>query len=234
MKEGKKPTYQEKSEIIDNEIRKRRPRWRLQSLAWFDFDDVSQIIRAHIANKWHQWDPARPLVPWVNKVITNQFKNILRNHYQNFVKPCVGCPFNTSYSEEESSCSFTKSKIQDISCPLYKKWNKSKKHAYGIKLPVSLNALPRSQIEHAEDFDVKLEVSVEKIHQAMKDNLSEKNFLIYKMLIIDQTPEEEIAKKLGYKTNEKGRKAGYKQIKNLKLKFKKIAIKFIEKKDIII
>ena len=72
MKKPKKPTYEKKSEVIDNEIRKRRPRWRLQSLTWFDFDDVSQIMRAHIANKWDQWDPDRPLIPWINKIITKQ------------------------------------------------------------------------------------------------------------------------------------------------------------------
>lgn len=232
MKKPKKPTYEEKSEVIDNEIRKRRPRWRLQSLTWFDFDDVSQIMRAHIANKWDQWDPDRPLIPWINKIITNQFKNILRNYYQNFVKPCVGCPFNTSYSDTEKSCSFTESKVQDSTCPLYKKWYKSKKNAYGVKLPVSINSLPRSDVENKEGSDVQLEIAIQKVHDEMKKTLSEKNYAIYKMLIIDSMSEEDVAKTLGYKTSEKGRKAGYKQIKNLKLKFKKIAQKFLEKKDI--
>ena len=35
------------------------------------------------------------------------------------------------------------------------------------------------------------------------------------MLFMDKKPEEEIAIELGYKTNEKGRTAGYKQIKKL-------------------
>ena len=48
----------------------------------------------------------------------------------------------------------------------------------------------------------------------------------------EKMDEEEVALYLGYKTSEKGRKAGYKQIKNLKAKFKKIAIKIIDKKDI--
>jgi hypothetical protein len=37
---------------------------------------------------------------------------------------------------------------------------------------------------------------------------------------------------LGYKSNEKGRKAGYKQIKNLKNQYKNIAKKIIKKEDI--
>ena len=47
-------------------------------------------------------------------------------------------------------------------------------------------------------------------------------------------PEDEVAKDLGYTTNEKNRKAGYKQIKNLKKMFKEKAILIIKEKDIII
>ena len=39
-------------EVIDREILKRKPKWNLKSLAWIDYDDVSQIIRIHIHKKW--------------------------------------------------------------------------------------------------------------------------------------------------------------------------------------
>jgi hypothetical protein len=45
--------------------------------------------------------------------------------------------------------------------------------------------------------------------------------------------EEEVAKKMGYKTSEKGRKAGYKQIKNLKKIFKQKAQEILKTQDII-
>jgi hypothetical protein len=86
--------YEDKAEEIDLEIKKRRGKWFLDSLAWFDFEDVEQIIKAHIHKKWHQWDQRRSLKPWINKIITNQMKNILRNNYSNFVRPCLNCPFN--------------------------------------------------------------------------------------------------------------------------------------------
>jgi DNA-directed RNA polymerase specialized sigma24 family protein len=69
-------TYEDKSKEIDQEIKKRRGKWFLDSLAWFDFEDVEQIVRAHIYKKWHQWDQSRSLKPWINKIITNQMKNI--------------------------------------------------------------------------------------------------------------------------------------------------------------
>ena len=229
---NEKTTYDENSEIIDNEIRKRRPRWRLTSLAWVDFDDVSQIIRAHIAKKWDQWDPSRPLIPWINKIISNQFKNILRNHYHNFVKPCVGCPFNTSMSEEENACSFTKSKSQDKTCPLYKKWSKTKKHAYGIKIPVPIEVLPRAEIESREDCSFAIDVYIAKINVELEKNMSERNFRIYRMLFIEKMSEEDVALKLGYKTSEKGRKAGYKQIKNIKKSIIEKVKKVLDKGEI--
>ena len=52
------------------------------------------------------------------------------------------------------------------------------------------------------------------------------------MLFIDYLSEEEVAAKMGYKTSETGRKAGYKQIKNLKKQFKEKAKKLIKTKDI--
>ena len=172
-------SYSDKSEEIDKELAKRRPRWFLNSITWFDFEDVCQIIRAHIHSKWHQWDQSRPLEPWVNRIISNQMKNILRNHYSNFVRPCLNCPFNQI--------------TQDV---------------FNID-----NATLR-------------------LHEAMKQTLPPKQYEVYHMLFVEHQEEEDVAKALGYKSNEKGRKAGYKQIKNLRKKFKNHAIILIKKLDI--
>ncbi len=66
----------------------------------------------------------------------------------------------------------------------------------------------------------------------MKEKLSEKHYRIYEMLFIKNMSDEEVAQELGYKTSEKGRKAGYKQIKNLKKQFKDKAEKILQTKDI--
>ena len=73
-----------------------------------------------------------------------------------------------------------------------------------------------------------------KLHTAMKKVLNSRQYEIYAMLFIEHLEEEEVAKKLGYKTTEKGRKAGYKQIKNLKKQFKEKAAKILKNSDIII
>ena len=73
-----------------------------------------------------------------------------------------------------------------------------------------------------------------KLHTAMKKVLNSRQYEIYAMLFIDHMEEEVVAQKLGYKTTEKGRKAGYKQIKNLKKQFKEKAAKILKNSDIII
>jgi len=68
----------------------------------------------------------------------------------------------------------------------------------------------------------------------MKKELSELHYKAYYMLFFERTGEEEVAKLMGYKTNEKKRKAGYRQVKNLKKLFLKTASDIIREQDIII
>ena len=224
--------YQDKIDIINEEIRKRKNKWFLDSIPWISFEDVEQIIRLHIYHKWDQWDQKRELKPWINKIITNQFKNILRNFYLNFAKPCSSCPFDTSIAGE-NFCSHTKSGLQDSTCPLYAKWEKSKKGAHDVKIPLRLDAQEyESSIFKSENFN--LELAIKKVDKFLKVELSDKHYEIFHMLFIQNKTEEEVAKYLGYKSNEKGRTAGYKQIKNMRKFFKEKVIKIIKNKDIIL
>ena len=227
--------YEDKADVIDNEIRKRYYKWHLHAIAWFDFDDVSQIIRAHIYKKWDQWDQQRPLEPWVNKIISNQLKNILRNNYSNFARPCLNCEYNQSKEQGEgqvaSLCGLTPSGLQCNECKLFAKWEKTKKNAYDIKMPLSLEFHSYNKNTAPEDhFDIYRATST--LHGKMRKSLTARHFFVYKMLFIDGISEDEVARILGYKSNEKGRKAGYKQIKNLKNQYKNLAKKIIKKEDI--
>jgi RNA polymerase sigma factor (sigma-70 family) len=229
--------FEDKHKEIDIEIRKRRGKWFLDSLAWFDFSDVEQIIRAHIFKKWDQWDQSRSLAPWINKIITNQMKNILRNNYSNFVRPCLNCPFNQSKCSDSaginpgSLCGFTSSGEQDSECPLYSKWEKTKKSAYDIKMAVTIENHP-TEIYSMRDTYVDIDECIIKLSKALEDSLPAKQYRIYDMLYVKHMEEEEVAKIMGYKTTEKGRKAGYKQLKNLKKIFKDKAIQILQKGEV--
>lgn len=232
MGRPKKLRFEDQIEVINQEIRKRRHKWFLDSMPWIAFEDVEQIIRLHIYQKWDKWDQKRELKPWINKIITNQFKNILRNYYLNFAKPCSNCPFDSSIGGE-NLCSFTKSGSQDSTCPLYKKWEKSKKGAHDVKIPLRLDAKEYESTEFsANTFNV--DHAILAVQKHLKEDLSEKHYKIYQMLFIENLDEDIVAKELGYTTNESGRKAGYKQIKNMRKFFKEKVIKIIKNKDIIL
>lgn len=227
----KKAQYEDLHEIIDQELKKRKRNWFLNSVAWIDFDDVCQIIRSHIYKKWDQWDQRRPIKPWLNKIIANQMKNILRNHYSNYARPCLNCPFNND--AQMNLCSFTKSGNQDATCPLYKKWEKTKKHAYNVKITLSLDS-HMHEIDGNSDSHLTMDIQTasEKLIKELKRNLNDRQFKAFTLLFIENLPDEEVADKMGFKSTESGRKAGYKQIKNLKKLLKEKAARILEKKGI--
>lgn len=216
----KKKTFEECIDIIDAELIKRKNRWSLTSLCWMDYDDVSQIIRLHIYKKWDMYDPAKPLAPWLNRIITNQIKNLIRNNYGNYARPCLKC----AASDGEDGCEIYNKQCND--CPLYAHWFKNKKRAHDTKLPVSLENHPQEIYNKPLDnFDIELEA--ESLHKNMKKILKPVEWRVYELLYIQNKSESEVAKQMGYKTSERNRQPGYKQIKNIKKAIMNKVRKFI-------
>ena len=204
-----KISFESKILEINNEIQKRKHKWNLSSLSWMDFNDVSQILRIHIYKKWHLYDQKKNLAPWVNRIISNQIKNLIRNNYGNFSRPCLKC----SAAEGEDLCSIYGKQCTE--CPLYAKWAKSKKNAYDTKLPVSLEN--HTQEVHDMIYDsIDIEKNANIIHTKMLSILKPLEAKFYKLIYIEHKSEEDAAKNMGYTTSEKNRKIGYKQVKNLK------------------
>ncbi len=205
----KKPDFNDYLEIIDTEIAKRRYKWSLNSLAWMDFDDVAQIIRIHIHNKWAQYDTSRPIQPWLNAVISSQIKNLIRNNYGNYARPCLRC----DAAEDNTGCKIYKTQCD--SCPLYADWKKRKQPAHNIKLPVSIEN-HTNEIRQISDESFDITDQINKVHEKMKEILKPIEYKVYEGLFILHEDEAEVAKKIGYISNEKGRPPGYKQIKNIR------------------
>lgn len=209
MPRKKKPTFEDRFEEINFEISKRKNKWNLTALAWMDFDDVAQLLRVHIFKKWNLYDEAKPLAPWINRIITNQIKNLIRNNYGNFTRPCLRC----AAAEGTDLCNIYEKQCND--CPLYAQWEKTKKRAHDAKLPLSLeNHTKEIHSIPSDSYDI--ERAAKKLHTKMKTELKPNEWLVYKYLYIDFLEEEMVAKKMGYKTSEKNRQPGYKQIKNIK------------------
>lgn len=227
--ENKPKTYEECYPTIDSVIKKFQKKWQLKAINWFDFEDVSQTIKLHIFNKWHLWDQSRPLEPWVARVTSHQMRNIIRNNYTNYVKPCMQCKYNMG----DSLCALTKSGTQNTTCDAFSKWSKQKKSGYGIKLPLPIENHAK-EIDQHHDTSINFDDSIEKLNALLKQSLSEAHYTVYTMLFFDHKTEEEVAKFMGYKTNEKNRTAGYKQIKNLKKMLKAKAQEIINEHDILL
>ena len=205
----RKPKFEDYIEQINEEIKKRKSKWNLTALSWMDFDDVSQIIRIHIFKKWHLYDTKKPLNPWINRIISNQIKNLIRNNYGNYCRPCLKCA-----AAESGDLCYIYGK-QSEACPLFANWARTKKIAYNAKLPVSIED-HNSEINLAEYTGVDVDSLLLKLNVKMKEVLKPAEWKIYKALYIENLSEEEVATMMGYKTNEKNRVPGYKQIKNVK------------------
>lgn len=229
-KVGSNLTFEDCFEVIEEEVAKRRHKWQLNSIAHIDFDDVSQILKLHIYNKWHLWDQSRPFKNWVNTVISNQIINLVRNHYGNLAPPCNKCPMN----QGANLCSQTPSGEKCAECPLYAKWEKSKKHGYELRLPSSIDD-PDSSASFclaAPEKTYSFENSLERFDKELKKVLSESNYKVFRLLFIEKHSEEEVAKEMGFTSNEEGRKAGYKQIYNIKKQILSKAKNILKTKEI--
>jgi len=209
MPKKKKLKFENCIEQIDSEIRKRKSRWNLTALSWMDFDDVSQIIRIHVFKKWHLYDQSKPLAPWINTLISNQIKNLIRNNYGNYCRPCLKC----AAAESDSLCYIYGT--QSPSCPLFAQWEKTKKAAYLTKLPSPLESV-QHETENLQLQEFDFDAVLGKLNKQLKKKLKENEWIVYQNLFLKRKTEQEVAKILGYKTSEKNRSPGYKQIKNIK------------------
>ena len=209
MPRKKKLKFEDCIEKIDLEINKRRSRWNLTALSWMDFDDVSQIIRIHIFKKWHLYDQSKSLAPWINTLISNQIKNLIRNNYGNYCRPCLKC----AAAESDSLCYIYGT--QCSSCPLVAQWEKTKKAAYLTKLPTPLESV-QQETEKLELQEFDFETVLKRLNIKLKKVLKSNEWTVYENLYLKNKTEQEVAKILGYKTSEKNRSPGYKQIKNIK------------------
>lgn len=171
--------YEDKHQEIESLLEKARKRWELKAIAWMDYEDVKQIIRAHLARQWSKWDQSRPFGPWCNRTIINQILNQVRNHYGSFCRPCLKCPHNLG----SNGCSLNKSGIQESSCEEFKKWETGKKNAYDVKITVPLEdgAINTTTCLYGE-FDH--EKSANNLHIRVLDSLTGFEKEVYSLIFV--------------------------------------------------
>ena len=195
-------------EVINEEIAKKRYKWNLSALAWMDYEDVSQILRFHIYKKWHLFNPEKNVKPWIRTIISNQIKNLVRNHYTNFVKPCNKC----EAARGESGCEIYEKQCSD--CPLYKNWEKNKKTGYAAKMPVPLENYKQEVYYIQGHSNIDVEKSAKIIHKKMEEILKPHEWKIYSYLYIDHLDELQTERKWATK---QAKKIGHPDINKLRM-----------------
>lgn len=213
-----KQLYEDKSKEIDSILHSKRSFWTLDAISHIGYDDVCQIIRIHIHAKFEQWKQNEPFAPWASRLINNQIINLKTKFYGKHAPPCVQCEFNLGGGQ----CSFTSSRQTDSECEKFKKWKLKKESAYRIMLAESTDK------SYDEDPDGEGRITVEspaapdyvraseRLHFLVMDNLDDGKKDLYRWFFIENRSDAFIAEKMGFKTTEKNKTPGYKQISNLK------------------
>lgn len=174
--------FEDKIIEINEFIAKRKGKWRLESVSGLDFEDIAQILRLHIYRKWHLWDQTRPFGNWINKVISRQLTNLIRNYYGNLAPPCNSDPKPCSHNQGGNLCGWTPSGTKCSECPLYDKWEKTKKYGYNLLLADSIN---RDDYVESNSFHSKdVEKGLENLNKISKEILTEEEFFVYDRLFL--------------------------------------------------
>lgn len=171
--------------LINELIEKQRGKWTLTTLTWMDWDDVAQILRTHINNKWHLIDFTKPIGPYISRTISNQISNLIESKYGNYTKPCMRCESAIG----DNGCEIYSQ--QCIDCPLYAKWMKSKGNALSTKLPVSMED-HEQEVYDLPDMSEDLTDKIPRFHDMILPVLLPNEKLIYQWAYIEQKEDSEV------------------------------------------
>ncbi len=223
--------FEDVEPIIDDLLERRRNRWNLEAVKHVDFDDIKQDIKIHIFQKFDMWNQDLPFENWCATIIHNQIINSKRNLWRNHEKPCSNCYFNCG----GDSCKFTKSGRKDESCMEYKQWLLKRKDAYEIKKAISVEA-EDGEILHSAPEEIDYEGFIKNLEPIIlehvkKDFIPKVTYKIFKLCFIEGKSDEDVAEIMGYKSNERGRTAGYRILTAHKTSIKNIAKEYLAKED---
>jgi hypothetical protein len=171
------------------------------------------------------YDSSKPILPWINRIISNQIKNIIRNNYGNYTRPCLKCAAYLG----DSSCRIYNDQL--IECPLYLNWNNTKKNAYDIKMAFSIEDYA-FEVSNSSEECVDIQKSTQSLHSAMERVLKPIEWQVYELLYIKQKSEEQACKILKLKFDKKTKSGYNKQLRNIQKSIITKARKIIYEGDV--
>jgi DNA-directed RNA polymerase specialized sigma24 family protein len=221
--------FEQRYDDIVHEIEKRRKKWTLVSTP---FDDISQRILIKIHLVYDQFESSKGIFShWVNRIISNEIKNALRDLHFAHSRPCVqgrgGCVFRTG----NDTCSQTPSGRQCGECLAYKLWEMRKKSHNAIKQTLPLENHIREVDSRPSDPVVDFEHAKAVIDEEIKLRLSRHDQKLYKLLFIQNKDEREVGRIMKYKPS-KRMYPGYLTILNFKKKVVQLSREIIRDKNL--
>lgn len=231
------PTFEERYNEICFQLDKRESKWDLAVVPW---PDARQMILIRVYQQYHKFNPAKrdkmgqpvEFSHWVQKTISNAIYNIWRDHLSKYSRPCLGNPKHgmerCAFNAGADLCSATKSGKQCGECKLYRDWENGKKSQHDIKQPLPIENHSQEVSNIQADF-TNIEEKKLVIDVKMKERLPKDEWRIYRMLMIENRPEAEVGKAMGFKKKRGARMhAGYQNLLKLRHKFVDLAKLIIE------
>lgn len=200
-------SFEDNIEEINRLISIHVTKWNLDAITYIDRDDIANIIRYHVYKKWRLYNSSKPLGNWLTRVITNRLKNLFRNHYYKFAKPCVALKCEAYLGGEECRL-FVKTCSE---CPLYKKWENEKKRNHDVNLTLTIedhqNTVNSKPFEES-NFDEQ----IAELKDKLQDVLSANEYHIFCALYLENKTEADLIKEMKFSSKTEG----VRQIKALK------------------
>lgn len=230
-----KQPFEDVAGFIQSEIAKRRHKWRMTNV--IEWDDVAQHLLVRAYNKYHLYNPDKsPLQHWLNTLISNALKNLLRDTLLKSCRPCLGNgkdPHRCTYNAGGNLCSWSGNPtgIQCSACPAYKIWAEKKGNLYNISTPLSIENHSQEVNNLQSDF---IDIGEKKkiIDSKIIALLCPREANLYTLLYIDHKTTEEVGKMLGYKKQKNSSTPGYQVILKFQKKVKKMARDIVENEDL--
>lgn len=223
-------TFEERYDSIVHEIEKRRRQWTLASTP---FDDISQRILIKIHSVYNEFDSEKgEFVKWINRIISNEIKNALRDLYFCHSRPCIqgkgGCVFRTG----EDTCSQTPSGKQCNQCPAYRQWEERKKSHNALQQPLPLENHMREADSRPSDEYIDFEGAKAIIEEEIKSKLNKHEQKLYKLLFVQNKDKKEVGQIMKYKPS-KRMYPGYLTILKFEKKVIALSREIIRDKDLV-
>ncbi len=178
-------TFEGNYKLINELIEKQRGKWTLTALASFDYEDVAQILRTHIHNKWHLLDFDKPIGPYISRTISNQISNLIDSKYSNYTRPCMRCDDAVG----DNGCKTYGTQCRD--CPMFARWLKSKGNALSTKLPLAMED-HEQEVYDLPDTSEDITDKIPKFHELILPLLAPNERLVYQWAYIEEKEDIEV------------------------------------------